>query len=1377
MSDSTAPQSDSGRHTLSASLSSAITGSSTTITKGKRIARRSVYSSDTTRLTETNGYLYKKSKKGSWQRRWFEVNNAYLIYKQSQSSKKLDAVIDLRNCTDVATTNRFGDFALTLLSVGEEDANPDAGTDISTYHLRGRDNKEATAWVSHLKERVAYYARLRSAGQSEVAELYQEEDRRSMLGGGAAVMGQDLHRLISSSQITKRFATDFSMKADAEDGEVLFEGWLGKKSPSKWVSYQERYCLLSKGIFSYYKSPKADQAQGAISMSSVEYARLFSDDDDCLQFELKMDNGRTFLFKAETHTICASWVEALTNAKHTDAMVQEELENVRIRAISPPSIVAFDKLSKNDQVREQQVNLDLDDLFGGNVRRDDAGPERSIASCMHAVDFLSNMLADCRADAKIGKPSRPDVLQHFFSPYVERIEAEILPLLTERDKAGVVTTSEVDVEQSFRRAELLSQKFLAGTRKARQASRSASMSKQIEKKDVLSGLDKWLFGEEPKPQTKPPQQQGQLNHQSQEEVEEDEEPPVIFTLNMSDLRSLIHFMYTYQDLFTQIQLEYADSRFEANRATLHRSNSLWSFLPVVIDAFVDGEDGARRGMQTAATGAVSEQILLGASAVDRVNSSLYFTHTPSDLWECLNAHSHIAGTGENNSERLQLKIVAAIAGVCAATVKQITEDCLDPAKEYNFEYVCAVVNDCSQHVESLDALLEQINSEPVKARLEPLFEKITLQIYDAAQRCCDVLISIVFDDLKEQIGKLFTKDHDVSTIVATIHDYTADFREGLQPFYFVKLAAKLLTSTVSVYLRGLTKQLNAKGGAAVVKNGINAGIFEDDAVAFRECFEQYVGGAGLDQPLKVIDDCVRFICCDPSEIADICESLVQGRGEVYASSLFQGIRTVTLLRPDSYGNDGHKDRKGMLSEVAGLVGEIVARESRASSVTLEEELGRDGEILTSAFPNKETSLFKMLSDVVHHSSGKSEKEKEKERREKELDNRSGGGGGDLDEIELEDDFNDDDIKHFNSAAVESNTDKSAKVGARRRFTQMLKKGEEVGDEGELGGHLGDIAHLSGWLEKQSPSGVKAWQQRWFTLNLDGHNKHGGTFSWHKKEDAPAQRSINFEAISAPPTIKTTNRIIVKNKKNGKVKLRNVNEDNLRVWKDIEGCRTGPSEAFTFIVEFTEEEDGKTRELHLRAAAVDDMLKWVNGLTVVWQKFQGVEVEEEQEGGEEEEEEENTEELDFKAAIPVSAAAGDVAGDGGGSVSVPTWIPQMEEDVKKPVVVEVDEIDAILNMTLDDIGEAIPETAEVVAPAAPAPAPAAPAVVVKEAGEIRRQSILDRQQQQQQQQRDDGGDEDGFNLKLEKGGSSLIARNSEMSTGEKKQAPAECCIVL
>ena len=376
---------------------------------------------------------------------------------------------------------------------------------------------------------------------------------------------------------------------------------------------QERYCLLSKGIFSYYKSPKHQSPQGSISMSSLQYARLFSDDETCTKFELKASSDniaasssssassergtRTFLFSAETHTESAAWVAALTAAKHTDAMVQEELENVRVRALSPPSIIAFDKLDKTTTNRSSQTLAEINDLF---LPPTTTSPEHDIASCAESVTFLKKMCRDCRADAALGKPSRPDVLQHYFEMYVTKIEATILPLLEEKD-----VSADVDVEMSFERAEALSRKYLTQSSPASSNRGGSSKSTSKTSADPLSGLDSWLFGENTTPATTA---SASASPDPDSPFAEDEDPPVIFTLNMGDLRSLISFMYSYQDLFTQIQLEYASSRFDPTVSSLHRPNLLWPYLPVVVDAYVDGEDGARRGMQSFATTAVTEQV-------------------------------------------------------------------------------------------------------------------------------------------------------------------------------------------------------------------------------------------------------------------------------------------------------------------------------------------------------------------------------------------------------------------------------------------------------------------------------------------------------------------------------------------------------------------------------------------------------------------------------------------------------------------------------------------------------------------------------------------------------------------------------------------------
>lgn len=259
--------------------------------------------------------------------------------------------------------------------------------------------------------------------------------------------------------------------------------------------------MLSRGVMSYYKNAEQGSvAQGGVSMSSVEYIRAYDDSEDCVMFEVKVDTGRVFLFKAETKIDCAAWIQALTTSKHTDAMVQEELEAVRVRAISPQCIIAFDKLGTNSRVRIQQTQVELDLLF-----RPESPPENIIAACTQCVNFLRGIEQDCRANTSIGKPCRPDVLRHFLTMYVGRMESEVLPLLEEKHHIlgahhnGHNVIDDVDIEKNYQRAEILSRKYLGKKARRKKRARKESAKAFVETVDQkMSVLDKWLFGDDVK---------------------------------------------------------------------------------------------------------------------------------------------------------------------------------------------------------------------------------------------------------------------------------------------------------------------------------------------------------------------------------------------------------------------------------------------------------------------------------------------------------------------------------------------------------------------------------------------------------------------------------------------------------------------------------------------------------------------------------------------------------------------------------------------------------------------------------------------------------------------------------------------------------------
>ena len=77
-----------------------------------------------------------------------------------QSGRKLDAVIDLRNCVSSTLKDRYGEFTLTLIGVDDTDPDSEGGGELGEgemkfdYCLKARDNKEATQWVNAVKQRM-----------------------------------------------------------------------------------------------------------------------------------------------------------------------------------------------------------------------------------------------------------------------------------------------------------------------------------------------------------------------------------------------------------------------------------------------------------------------------------------------------------------------------------------------------------------------------------------------------------------------------------------------------------------------------------------------------------------------------------------------------------------------------------------------------------------------------------------------------------------------------------------------------------------------------------------------------------------------------------------------------------------------------------------------------------------------------------------------------------------------------------------------------------------------------------------------------------------------------------------------------------------------
>lgn len=92
-----------------------------------------------------SGYLYKMTRDGRWQRRWFETNGAFLTYYKSRKREKLLAALSLP---------QVGEIDLKKYAPNEE-KKPGTFTmelQARVYTLRARNDEEAMLWIKILRK-------------------------------------------------------------------------------------------------------------------------------------------------------------------------------------------------------------------------------------------------------------------------------------------------------------------------------------------------------------------------------------------------------------------------------------------------------------------------------------------------------------------------------------------------------------------------------------------------------------------------------------------------------------------------------------------------------------------------------------------------------------------------------------------------------------------------------------------------------------------------------------------------------------------------------------------------------------------------------------------------------------------------------------------------------------------------------------------------------------------------------------------------------------------------------------------------------------------------------------------------------------------------
>jgi len=255
--------------------------------KGRGIASAAIpagaLGEDKTDIPVLVAKLQKKSSKGRWQGRYFRANNHYLSYYKTSKLAKICCCHDIVQAIKIEAIGRFGYFEVEFKD--------------NTVSLKAKDLDEAESWVENLIARK---------------ELFQNERSGSRSGDNNS------NEINADGSRVKRANTGLQ-------GGILLEGYLSKKSPSRFVGFQERYFILGNGLLRYYKIKPDDNEDGSIDddmQGALHIAGLHGTnsvlplrtDKDGLTFVLQTE-GREFELKALTRDSCIEWINAIDQAR------------------------------------------------------------------------------------------------------------------------------------------------------------------------------------------------------------------------------------------------------------------------------------------------------------------------------------------------------------------------------------------------------------------------------------------------------------------------------------------------------------------------------------------------------------------------------------------------------------------------------------------------------------------------------------------------------------------------------------------------------------------------------------------------------------------------------------------------------------------------------------------------------------------------------------------------------------------------------------------------------------------------------------------------------------------------------------------------------
>ncbi|KAH3677119.1 hypothetical protein WICMUC_001874 [Wickerhamomyces mucosus] len=171
---------------------------------------------------------------------------------------------------------------------------------------------------------------------------------------------------------------------------------------------------------------------------------------------------------------------------------------------------------------------------------------------------------------------------------------------------------------------------------------------------------------------------------------------------------------------------------------------------------------------------------------------------------------HLLKRQENWSQLIKNEVIKLLKSHSSVTKEDAQNKECDEVAPGLIEYLIALANDQMRGADYSEAISNKYGgyvSKKYSVTIHANLEKVIDGYANLAKQCCDAIIVIIFDDLKEPFGKILHKSwinsNFVQQIIETLNEYVLDVKHSLNEYLFEILIEEILEEVILRYLTGL----------------------------------------------------------------------------------------------------------------------------------------------------------------------------------------------------------------------------------------------------------------------------------------------------------------------------------------------------------------------------------------------------------------------------------------------------------------------------------------------------------------------------------------------------------------------------------------------